>query len=78
MKGGNYSGCLLVKAYKNQVLVLVRSELKGLVKSSCLQCTQHMEEVFPGVQCFHVWLTNFIHRCHLRRTSALRSLSEGI
>ena len=55
-----------------------RLDWKGLVKSSGLKCTEHIEEVFPGVQCLRVSFTNFIHRCLLRRTSGLRSLSEGI
>ena len=39
--------------------------------SSGLKCTEHIEEVFPGVQCLRVWFTNFIHSCLLRRTSGL-------
>ena len=55
-----------------------RKEWKGLVKSSGLKCTEHIEEVFPTVQCLRISFTNFIHRCLLRRTSVLGSLSEGI
>ena len=55
-----------------------RLDWKGLVKSLGLKCTEHIEEVFPGVQCLGVSLMNFIHRCLLQRTSGLGSLSEGI
>ena len=54
-----------------------RLDWKGLVKSSGLKCTEHMEEVFPGVQCLRVSFTNFIHRCLLRRTSGLGYQKES-
>ena len=54
-----------------------RLDWKGLVKSSGLKCTEHIEEVFPGVQCLRVSFTNFIHRCLLRRTSGLGYQKES-
>ena len=45
--------------------------------SSGLKCTEHIEEVFPGVQCLRVSFTNFIHRCLLRRTSGLGYQKES-
>jgi len=55
MKGRKYSGCSKIICESLQKpRAHFRLELKGLVKSSCLKCTEHMEEVFPGVQCFHV------------------------